>query len=151
MRLIIYETTHHENLPAILDLALSCSLNTVVFLDKMAYGNLYTESSPENKWPGIQFIQRTDGVNHRDFISRLFEFISRDHTDLGNTHLHLSSLTNNYLFFAWKLIRRSRIPVSLTVHEVNLYRQFYFRNFRDLTESVAKYYLHRRIKKFRAL
>jgi hypothetical protein len=151
MRLIIYETTHHENLPAILDLALSCSRNSVVFLDEMAYGNLFAESSPENRWPGIQFIQRTDGVSHREFISRLFAFIRQDRIAGGNNHLHLSSLSNNYLFFAWKLIWFPRIPVSLTVHEVNLYRQLFFRNFRDLTESIAKYYLHRRIRKFRAL
>lgn len=151
MRLIIYETTHHEILPAVLDLALSCSRNTVVFLDEMAYRNLYTESPPENRWPGVLFIQRTDGVSHRDFIRRLFAFIRQDNNAPENTHLHLSSLSNNYLFLAWKLIRFSRIQVSVTVHEINLYRQLFFRNFRDLTESIAKYYLHRRIRKFRAL
>ncbi len=134
-----------------LDLALSSSRNTVVFLDEIAYGDLHTESSPEKRWPGFQFIQRADGVSHREFISRMFAFIRQESTALENMHLHLSSLSNNYLFFAWKLIRRSRIQVSLTVHEVNLYRQLFFRNFRDLTESIAKYYLHRRIRKFRAL
>jgi hypothetical protein len=151
MQLIIYETTHHENLPALLDLALSCSRNTVVFLDEMAYGNLQTESSPENRWPGVLFIQRTNGVSNRDFIRHLFAFIRQNNTATENIHLHLSSLSNNYLFFALKLIRRPRIQVSLTVHEINLYRYLFFRNLRDLTESIAKYYLHRRIRKFRAL
>ena len=147
MKLIIYETTHYENLPAILDLAIEKCENISVFLDDISFLDLCTDIQPKNKWPGVHFICRKETTGNRSFIRLMFAYAVKN----GYTHLHISTLSNNYLFFAWKLILNKKIQTSLTVHEINLYRKFYFSGLRDLTECLAKIYLHRRIKRYRGL
>jgi hypothetical protein len=146
-RLIIYETTHHEILPAMLDLAVTYFEDTLVFLDDISYKNLNPVVKPENRWPGVQFFRRMENENHRDFINSMFDFARKGEY----SHLHLSTLSNNYLFLTWKLLWASNIQVSLTVHEVNLFRSFSFNSLRDITESIAKFFLYRRINCFRGL
>ena len=145
MKLIIYETTHHENLPAILDLAVLRSDSIAVFLDELSYQHLHPEI--KDNWPGVEYIIRKEGEEHRKFISSMFEFAQKGHY----THLHLCTISNNYLYLAWKLLRTPHVHVSLTVHEINYYRSYLFKDFRDITECLAKIYLHRRIRRFRAL
>ena len=147
MKLIIYETTHFEILPAMLDLALAESASLAVFLDHVSFLNLHSDGDPAIRWPGIQFIFRKEGVPNRNFIRLLFDFAHQN----DYTHLHLSTLSNNYLYFAWKIMRAPYLKVSLTVHEVNLYRSLSFKNLLGFTESIAKYYFHRRIKRHRGL
>ena len=147
MKLIIYETTHFEILPAMLDLTLAECSGLAVFLDHDSYLNLHSNEDPAIRWPGTQFIFRKENVPHRDFIRSLFDFARQNEY----THLHLSTLSNNYLFFAWKIMRASHLEVSLTVHEVNLYRSLSFKNMYGTTESIAKFYFHRRIQRHRGL
>ncbi len=147
MKLIIYETTHFEILPAMLDLALTECTGLAVFLDQISFQNLPSDEDPAIRWPGVQFICRKEGVSHRNFIGSLFDFAHQN----GYTHLHLSTLSGNYLYFAWKIMRAPYLEVSLTVHELNLYRSLSFKNLLGFTESVAKIYFHRRIRHHRGL
>ena len=140
-RIVLYETTHHENLPALLDLCEAQFSEVAVFLNAVSYYNLSGAGVPEQRWPKTDFFIRTDDCSNRRFIRQLFRFIRRH----GYTHLHLATLDNNLLLFALRLASIGPVHVSLTVHEVNGYFSRSFRSLRDCTETIAKVYLHRSI------
>jgi hypothetical protein len=142
--LVIYETTHHENLPALLDLSAAQFGRVVVFLRPVSYDNLSGPVSPAERWPGTEFIVQEEDCSNRAFIRRMFVFLRKER--IG--HLHLSTLDNNLLFFAVQLWFYSDLPVSLTVHEVNEYFARSFASFRDWTETAAKLYLRGRIRHY---
>jgi len=54
-KLVIFETTHHETLPAILDLSDLYFERTAVFLKESSYLNLCGLRSPEKIWPRATF------------------------------------------------------------------------------------------------
>ncbi|HEY4286420.1 MAG TPA: hypothetical protein VGN00_04920 [Puia sp.] len=139
--IIIYETTHHENLPALLDLSEANFSRVVVWLQALSYENLSGKGSPAQRWPKTQFVVQETGCPNRTFIRRMFGFLKKE----GFSHLHLGTLDNNLLFFACKLWSKPYLHVSLTVHEVNEYFALSVASLRDVTESVAKWVLHRRI------
>jgi len=140
--IIIYETTHHENLPALLDLCEAHFNRVVVYLKNLSYENLSGKGSPAQRWPRTEFVVQETDCPNRVFIQRMFSFGKKE----GFSHLHLSTLDNNLLFFAYKLWINTELHVSLTVHEVNEYFALFFASLRDVTESVAKRILHRRIR-----
>jgi hypothetical protein len=140
-RIVIYETTHHENLPALLDLCEARFTQTAVFLKAVSYQNLTGQGSPEQRWPQTDFFIQTTGCSNRRFIRGLFQFLRRH----GYTHLHLATLDNNLMVFALHLAAIGPVHVSLTVHEINEYFHRSFRSLRDCTESIAKAFLHRQI------
>lgn len=140
--IIIYETTHHENLPALLDLSEAGFSRVVVYLQPLSYENLSGKGSPAQRWPRTEFVVQETGCSNRVFIQRMFSFGKKE----GFSHLHLSTLDNNLLLFAYKLWINAELQVSLTVHEVNEYFAMSFASLRDVTESVAKQILHRRIR-----
>jgi len=140
--IIIYETTHHENLPALLDLCEANFNRVVVYLQTLSYENLSGKGSPAQRWPRTEFVVQETDCPNRVFIQKMFSFGKKE----GFSHLHLSTLDNNLLFFAYKLWINSELQVSLTVHEVNEYFALSFASLRDVTESVAKGILHRRIR-----
>jgi hypothetical protein len=140
--ILIYETTHHENLPALLDLCEANFNRVVVFLQTLSYENLSGKGSPSQHWPRTEFVVQETDCPNRVFIQRMFHFGKKE----GFSHLHLSTLDNNLLFFAYKLWINTELQVSLTVHEVNEYFALSFASLRDVTESVAKGILHRRIR-----
>ncbi|HEY6900729.1 MAG TPA: hypothetical protein VI233_08810 [Puia sp.] len=142
--LVIYETTHHENLPALLELSEKQFSRVIVFLKPVSYENLSGNGSPADRWPGTEFIvQETSGSN-RTFIRQLFYFIRKEKI----SHLHLSTLDNNLWLMAIRLWLYPGLQVSLTVHEVNEYFARSFASLRDWTETLAKIYLHGRIRHY---
>jgi hypothetical protein len=147
MRLVIYETTHYENLPAMLELAQFFFEQTTVFLDESSYQNLIPAGEAETCWAHVLFIIRRKNINHRKFIRTLLDYIRKEKF----THLHLSSLSNNYLFFVWNLNLFTNLHISLTVHEINYFRSLSFRSVRGISESFAKWWLYRKIDGLRAL
>ena len=54
--MVIYETTHHENLPALLDLSESRFDRVVVFLMAISWQNISGSGSPADRWPKTEFI-----------------------------------------------------------------------------------------------
>jgi hypothetical protein len=144
-KLVIFETTHHETLPALLDLSELYFENTVVFLPEATYALICSGQLPEAVWPKTVFIRQGAGESNRGFISKTISFIKEN----GCTHLHISTLDSNFLFFTWKLLPLKRLQISLSVQAVNEYCVYKFRDLRDLTESMAKIILHRRIMHYR--
>ena len=140
--IIIYETTHHEGLPALLDLSEANFSRIVVYLQTLSFENLSGKGSPAQRWPRTEFVVQETGCPNRVFIQRMFSFLKKE----GFSHLHLSTLDNNLLFFAYKLWFYDDLQVSLNVHEVNEYFALSFASLQDVTESLAKPVLHRRIR-----
>ncbi len=140
--IIIYETTHHENLPALLDLSEANFSRVVVCLQTLSHENLSGKVSPAQRWPRTKFIVREAGCPNRAFIQKMFSILRKE----DFSHLHLSTLDNNLLFFAFKLWISPGLQVSLTIHEVNEYFALSFASLRDISESIAKQILHRRIR-----
>jgi hypothetical protein len=143
-KLVLYETTHHENLPALLDLSEAQFNQVAVFLNELSYHNLTGEGSPEQRWPQTDFFIRTTDCPNRRFIRQLFRFIRRHRF----THLHLCTLDNNLLFFAMRLTFIGPVHLSLTVHEVNEYFSRSYNTLRDWTETIGKEFLHRQIRHY---
>jgi hypothetical protein len=141
-KIVLYETTHHENLPALLDLCETQFNQTAVFLKELSYHNLTGEGSPEQRWPQTDFFIQVTGCSNRRFIRQLFSFIRRH----GFTHLHLCTLDNNLLFFSTRLTFIGPVHLSLTVHEVNEYFSRSYKTLRDWTETIAKKFLHGQIR-----
>jgi len=139
--IVIYETTHHENLSALLDLSEASFEIVTVFLKPVSFDNLSGGESLVQRWPNTRFIVQEESCPNRVFIWRMFGFLRRQRY----THLHLSTLDNNLLLLALGLGLSPDVHVSLTVHEVNEYFAYSFSSFRDWTESLAKVLLHRRI------
>ncbi len=140
-RIVLYETTHHENLPALLDLCQLQFNQVAVFLKELSYHNLTGEAPPEQRWPQTDFFIQTIDCPNRRFIRQLFRFL-RLH---GFSHLHLCTLDNNLLLFAVRLTFIGPVHLSLTVHEVNEYFSRSIRTLRGFTETIAKQVLHRQI------
>ncbi|HET6254647.1 MAG TPA: hypothetical protein VFE32_11260 [Puia sp.] len=143
-KIVLYETTHHENLPALLDLCEMQFNQVTVFLKELSYHNLTGEGSPEQRWPQTDFFIQTSDCGNRRWIGQLFRFIRRH----GYTHLHLCTLDNNLFVFALRLSFIGPVHVSLTVHEVNEYFFHSFRSLRDWTETIAKQFFHRQIRHY---
>ncbi|HTR30116.1 MAG TPA: hypothetical protein VMH27_12650 [Puia sp.] len=143
-RIVLYETTHHENLPALLDLSEAEFNQVIVFLKELSFHNLAGEGSPEQRWPQTEFIIQTAGCPNRRFVRQLFSYIRRH----GVTHLHCCTLDNNLLIFTLRLAIAGRIHVSLTVHEVNLFFVRSWRSLRDGTETLAKLILRYKIRHY---
>ena len=143
-KIVLYETTHHENLPALLDLCEAQFNQVAVFLKEFSYHNLTGKGSPEQRWPATDFFIQTTDCPNRRFIRQLFRFIRRH----GFTHLHLCTLDNNLLLFAVRLTLIRPLHLSLTVHEVNEYFSGSFHTLRDWTETVAKQILRLQIRHY---
>ncbi|HXB94402.1 MAG TPA: hypothetical protein VNU70_04555, partial [Puia sp.] len=139
--MVIYETTHHENLPALLDLSESRFPRVIVFLREISWQNLSGNDSPVERWPKTEFIVQPAGSPNRPFIRQLFIYLRRQRC----SHLHLSTLDNNLLVFALRIGMAGNIRVSLTVHEVNDWFAPGYRSVRDASESLAKLILRIRI------
>jgi hypothetical protein len=144
--LLIYETSHHENLPALLDLAELYFEKVTVFLPEISFQNICSTDA-ETKWQKTVFFRQSNDISNREFIRDAIRFARNN----GYTHFHISTLDNNLLYFAIGLLRLHGMHVSLTVHAVNEYGAYRFNNLRAITESIAKLYFHRRIRHFRVL
>ncbi len=140
-RIVLYETTHHENLPALLDSSEADFDAVTLFLKRISYDNLSGHNDLSARWPKTRFIIQPDDCPNRRFILRMFSFLRKHRY----SHLHLATLDNNLLLFALLLCSDPDLQVSLTVHEVNEYFARSFRGLRDWTETVAKLILHQRI------
>ncbi len=142
--MVIYETTHHENLPALLDLSEARFGRVIVFLRESSMRNLTGKENPAERWPSTVFIVQNALCSNRAFIRRMFALIK----ECRYSHLHLSTLDNNLLYFSLRLCMAGNLRVSLTLHEVNAWFAWPLRSLRDWSESMAKLALHRQIQHY---
>ena len=142
--IVIYETTHHENLPALLDLCEARFPRVIVLLKDSSWQNLSGRQSPSQRWPKTEFIRQPPGSPNRPFIRRLFSVVRRQRC----SHLHLSTLDNNLLVFVLRIAMAGNIHVSLTVHEVNDWFSDTYHGMRGFSETLAKRILRRRIRHY---
>lgn len=147
MELIIYETTHFENLPALLELSRRYFNKTTVFLTEQSYQQILPLFNNTGFPIGLHFKIQTKEITNRGFIKLFFKNISLN----TYTHLHINTLEHNMLFFAIRLLKVQNIKISMTVHLINEYRTFSFQNFKKITESFAKLILHKKIDNYRVL
>ncbi len=143
-KILIYETTHHENLPALLDLSEAHFSRVTVFLKDLSYRHLSAEGSPTGRWPKTDFFVQASDTSNRRFIGQLFSFLKQKRY----SHLHLATLDNNLLLFAIRIACAGRVHISLTLHELNEYFAYSFHTLRDYSESLAKALLHRQIRNY---
>ncbi len=147
MKLVIYETTHHEILPSILDLAGKYFSEIAVFLKRVSFDNLSGQGAPSTIWPSARFYVQEEDMANRLFIKKAFGFLRKNRY----SHLHISTLDNNLLPFALHCLFVPKVHISLTVHEINEYSRLKTGDFRDMTESLAKAILWKRIRHYRFL
>lgn len=142
--IVIYETTHHENLPALLDLCEARFGRVIIFLRESSMRNLTGNENPVERWPSTVFIVQNAICSNRAFIRRMFALIK----ECRYSHLHLSTLDNNLLYLSLQLCMAGNVRISLTLHEVNAWFTYPLRSLRDWSESVAKLALHRQIQHY---
>lgn len=138
--IVVYETTHHENLPALLDLCEMRFPRVIVFLKEGSFANLSGTQLPAARWPATEFVVQAPRESNRQFIGRLFRFRC--------SHLHLATLDNNLLLWAFRLIAVPEVQVSMTVHEVNAFFSRPLGSLRDWTETLAKPLLRLRVQHY---
>jgi hypothetical protein len=142
--MVVYETTHHENLPALLDLCESRFPRVIVFLKEVSYFNVIGSDQPESRWPKTQFIVQPEAGSNRRSIRRLFRLLREQRS----SHLHLATLDNNLFLWAANLAMAPGVQVSITIHEVNAFFARPLGTVRDWTEAVAKPVLRRRVRHY---
>ena len=145
-KLLIYETTHYETLPALIELSLEKFEEITIFA---ATPSIQVD---DNYFPvfhnkNIKWHTKAAAQSHRHFLKELFKELQKDYS-----HFFINSLDNNLLYAAIKLsLFKKKIHVVLNVHCIHDYVKFRYHTFISATESIAKKILHRRIRHYRVL
>lgn len=145
-KLVIYETTHFENLSALLVLSSTYFSEVTVFITEHSCKQLQYIIKPLQLSLKINWVVQVKESN-RAFIHQFFRHIFQS----SYTHLHIGTLEHNKLLFAWHLRKLRHLQLSMTVHSINDYKSVLFRNIRDVSETMAKKILHNSIQHYRVL
>jgi hypothetical protein len=145
-KLVIYETTHFENLSALLVLSSTYFSEVTVFITEHSCKQLQCIIKPLHLSLRINWVVQGKQSN-RAFIHQFFRHIFQS----SYTHLHIGTLEHNKLLFAWRLRKLRHLQLSMTVHSINDYKSVLFRNIRDVSETMAKKILHNSIQHYRVL
>ena len=146
-KLLIYETTHYETLPALVELALeqfeliSIYADSADVFDSCRYFTVCQSSK-------IKWITKPASTFNRAFIGQIFKDLS------GNNYSHffINSLDHNLYYFTQKLSGIYRnIHTVLNVHTIHDYTSSRYNSILNVSESLAKKKLHRIIKNCRVL
>lgn len=146
-KLLIYETTHYETLPAIVELA----------LEKFDQVTIYVVSPeiPEscNPFPvfksnKIKWVIKPGDQANWSFIKQLFQELTID----NYSHLLINSLDHNLYYFSMQLSGVSGdIHTALNVHTIHDYTTTRYNSILNISESIAKKRFYRMIKNHRVL
>lgn len=145
-KLIIFETTHSENLSALLALSEGCFSEVTVFLPAYSYEQLQCIIAPLRLSLKINWVTQKEEGN-RSFIRKFFRHISQS----SYTHLHIGTLEHNMLLFSLCLRKYRHLQISMTLHSINEYNSRSYRGIRDISEVVAKKLLKHTIHHYRVL
>ena len=145
-KLLIYETTHYETLPGLVELSLDHFDEICIFaatpsiLDDCNHFSAFQNSH-------IRWVIKQPSESHRKFIKKLFRQLSAG----AYSHFFINSLDNNLLYFAWLLRKHPNVHTVLNVHCIHDYTTFRYHSIISFSESIAKKILHPRIKFYRVL
>lgn len=145
-KLVIYETTHFENLSALLVLSSTYFSEVTIFITEHSSKQLQCIIQPLQLSLKINWVVQVKESN-RAFIHKFFRHIFQS----SYTHLHIGTLEHNKLLFAWYLRKIHHLQLSMTVHSINDFKSGLFRNIRDISETMAKKILHKSIQHYRVL
>lgn len=145
-KLVIYETTHFEILPAIIKLASPLFDEVYVYANHgYVFDMVHEELQP---YKNVKWVCRNEAqCGNRSFIKKMFLHIRKERF----THLHVSTLDHNLFYFSYKLFRNSQLHVSFTIHAINNYTQYQFGNVKKITETLSKIFLHKRVQHYLVL
>lgn len=145
-KLLIYETTHYETLPGIVELSLDHFDNICIFaVNPSVLDNCLHFDAFQNR--NIKWVIKQSEESHRRFIKKLFGELSSG----AYSHFFINSLDNNLLYFALKLRKHPDVHTVLNVHCIHDYTTFRYNTIISFSESIAKKILHSRIKYYRVL
>ena len=145
-KLLIYETTHYETLPGLVELSLDHFDEICIFaanpsiLDDCNHFSAFQNSH-------IRWEIKQPSESHRKFIKKLFRELSAG----AYSHFFINSLDNNLLYFAWLLRNHPGVHTVLNVHCIHDYTTFRYHSIVSFSESIAKKILHPRINFYRVL
>jgi hypothetical protein len=145
-KLLIYETTHVENLSALLVLSEGYFSEVTIFIPASSCRQLQYILNPLHLSLKINWITREEEQN-RPFIRRFFRHIRES----SYTHLHIGTLEHNMFLFAWHLRRCRHLQISMTLHSINEYSSSLYTDIRNISETVAKRILYRKVHHYRVL
>jgi hypothetical protein len=146
-KLMIYETTHYETLPGLVELAVEQFEQVTIYAVsadiKESCGHFPLFQSNKIKW-----VEKANDQNNRSFIRQLFEeLISGSYS-----HLFINSLDHNLFYFTQRLSRICKnIHTVLNVHTIHDYTSNRYNSILNISESLAKKKLHRLLKNYRVL
>ena len=145
-KLLIYETTHVENLSALLVLSEGYFSEVTIFIPASSCRQLQYILTPLHLSLKVNWITQDEEKN-RPFIRSFFRHI----LESSYTHLHIGTLEHNMFLFAWHLRRCSHLQISMTLHSINDYRSSLYTDTRNISETVAKRILYRTVHHYRVL
>lgn len=145
-KLVIYETTHFENLSALLELSEGYFSEITVFIPASYLGYCRQILSPLLLRTKINWVLQNEEGN-RPFIRKFFRHISHN----SYTHLHVGTLENNLLVFSCYLLMCRRMQISMTIHSINEFNSYSLLSLRGITESLAKKLLLLKVQHYRVL
>lgn len=145
-KLIIYETTHVENLSALLVLSQGYFSEVTIFIPDYYCRQLQYILSPLDLSFKLNWITQ-DKEKNRTFIKRFFQHI----LESSYTHLHIGTLDHNIFLFAWHLYRCRHLQISMTLHSINDYRSSLYTDIRNISETAAKQLLYHTVRHYRVL
>jgi len=146
-KLLIYETTHYETLPALVELALEQFEAISIYADSAdIYDSCrhFTACQSSN----IKWITKPSSTSNLQFISQVFSDLESN----NYSHFFVNSLDHNLYFFTRKLSRIYRnVHTVLNVHTIHDYTSSRYNSILNVSESLAKKKLHQIIKNCRVL
>lgn len=145
-KLLIYETTHYETIPGLVELSLDHFDEICIYAANPSIpGDCNHFSAFQNSC--IRWVIKQPLESHRQFIKNLFGELSAG----SYSHFFINSLDNNLLYFAFLLRKYPGIHTVLNVHCIHDYTTFRYNSIISFSESIAKKILHPRVKYYRVL
>lgn len=145
-KLAIYETTHVENLSALLELCEDYFSEITIFIPSYSSEQLQYIVAPLAISSKIIWVTQGSEDN-RAFIRKVFRHLQQS----SYTHLHIGTLEHNLILFAANLLLCRGLKISITIHSLNEYKNRSYGDIRGFSESVAKMILKNQIKHYRVL
>jgi hypothetical protein len=146
-KLLIYETTHYETLPALVELAVEHFDQISIFASTPSVFE-DCRQFPVFENNNIQWTIKRTAESNREFIKKIFAELSAG----SYSHFFINSIDHNLLYIAGKLLFTNRaLHTVLNIHCIHDYTRFRFNTTLSISESMAKKILHRNIKHHRVL
>jgi hypothetical protein len=146
-KLLIYETTHYETLPAIVELALEKFEQVTIYVVSRDIPES-CEHFPVFKSKKIKWVAKPEEQANWSFIKQLFQELTNE----NYSHFLINSLDHNLYYFSLQLSGVTRkIHTVLNVHTIHDYTTTRFNSILNISESIAKKRFYRLIKNHRVL